>query len=584
MIKISNELGIPIPNLPHAISVSLPTWDDNVGYVSGDKRVVDAMATGYPRFVIHRDVQALARIYEKNFGRPGEKCLLFPTAFTANAFRQFMINRSPDPASPVLVRLVENVICPTGATPNNSNDCVELHVGFFPEEALLLGKQFWQHTGLGISSRLARAALDLIARNETASLAASPVTSPRIFEYNNHSKAEHVGSEHNTHNLPKANAALAKATLRRRIAGLLVNDFLPVALPDNIPELGTSKCGVNVTDDDVFLFPTGMAAIWNSYQLLLALRPQRKSICFGFPYTDTLKILQKWGPGCHFFARAQDAEIDQLSLILQTESISVLYTESPTNPLLQSVNLPRLRALANKYDFLIVVDETIGSFVNVQVLPYADIVITSLSKFFSGEANVTGGSLVLNPAGRHYQTLKSQLQCMYEDTYWGPDAIVMEHNSRNFIPRVHTINQNAEVLSEFLRNRSLSGPSPAPNMVIKQVYYPKWETRANYDASKRASHLSGFSGLFSLTFTTMAASRAFFDNLDCAKGPSLGTSFTLVCPYTILAHFAELDWAEVYGVDTGLVRVSVGLEELEELLSKFTVALEKAEATAYQMR
>ena len=59
------------------------------------------------------------------------------------------------------------------------------------------------------------------------------------------------------------------------------------------------------------------------------------------------------------------------------------------------LRFPRLqdfiRGLADKYDFLIVVDETLGNFVNVEVLPYADLVVSSLSKVFSGDANVMGG-------------------------------------------------------------------------------------------------------------------------------------------------------------------------------------------------
>ncbi|KAG8704170.1 hypothetical protein FRC09_003718 [Ceratobasidium sp. 395] len=367
--------------------------------------------------------------------------------------------------------------------------------------------------------------------------------------------------------------------LRRRIAGVLVDDSPPA----ETPELGASKRGVDVTEDDVFLFPTGMSAIWTSHQLALAARPQHKSICFGFPYTDTLKILQKWGPGCHFFGLGLDSDISQLESVLEQEPILALYTEFPSNPLLRSANLQRLRALADKHDFLIVVDETVGSFVNVEVLPYADIVVSSLSKVFSGEVNVMGGSLVLNPQGRHYKALKDQMKAQYEDVYWGEDSVFMERNSRDFIPRVHTINSNTEALCDFLHSRSLAAsPSPSPKTVIKQVYYPKWQTRENYDACRRLNikdspYPSGFSGLFSVTFTTLDASRAFFDNLDCAKGPSLGTNFTLACPYTILAHYAELDWAEAYGVETGLVRVSVGLEEREELLAKFAFALEKAE-------
>ena len=71
--------------------------------------------------------------------------------------------------------------------------------------------------------------------------------------------------------------------------------------------------------------------------------------------------------------------------------VTALFCEFPSNPLLQSPNLPRLRQLANKYRFLIIIDETVGGFVNVDVLQYADIITTSMSKLFSGSANVMGG-------------------------------------------------------------------------------------------------------------------------------------------------------------------------------------------------
>jgi cystathionine gamma-synthase len=121
--------------------------------------------------------------------------------------------------------------------------------------------------------------------------------------------------------------------------------------------------------------------------------------CRSFPYTDTLKILQKWGPGCHFFGHGLDNDIDALETLLEAEvernpkkkPLLALFTEFPSNPLLRSANLPRLRALADKYDFFIVVDDTIGNYVNVRVLPYADIVVSSLTKVFSGASNVMGG-------------------------------------------------------------------------------------------------------------------------------------------------------------------------------------------------
>lgn len=64
-----------------------------------------------------------------------------------------------------------------------------------------------------------------------------------------------------------------------------------------------------------------------------------------------------------------------------------------------------------------------------------------------------------------------------------------------------------------------------------------------------------------------------FDALETAKGPSLGTNFTLCCPYTLLAHYGELEWAAQFGVDSHLIRISVGLEETEELVGVFERAL-----------
>ena len=87
---------------------------------------------------------------------------------------------------------------------------------------------------------------------------------------------------------------------------------------------------------------------------------------------------------------------------------------------------------------------------------------------------------------------------------------------------------------------------------------------------------AGYGHLFSLTFTHPIAARAFYDALGCEKGPSLGTNFTLSCPFVVLAHYTELEWARSYGVDPDLVRVSVGLEDAKKLRSWFEKALDVA--------
>ncbi|KAG5732329.1 Cystathionine gamma-synthase [Termitomyces sp. T112] len=617
------------PYTPHAISVSLPTWRDNVAYEEGQKRVVDSMVTGYPRFFLHLSIQKLARIFEHKYGRNGERCMLFATQKVAEHCRSFMQKYS------VNCRLMSLLICPEDKANGRiierdvrtQSDCssaasVNVHIVLFPPDSFPFAKQFWQHTGMGMSSRLAEHCLSMLPDEVTqARTPSSPPMLPRYIgkAFNKHysvksqsrstspplpqpsSRGETLEADHSVYleerygrNLPLAFASSAKRALRRRVAGVLIHDTAheyqgePVAGGKNLV-VGPSSRGVaDVSEHDVYLYPTGMAAIWNAHHIALATRPVAKSVCFGFPYTDTLKILQKWGPGCHFFGEGVDSEIDELEALLKREvsqnpdkpPVVALFTEFPSNPLLRSANLPRLRALADKYDFLLVIDETIGNFVNVEVLPYADVVVSSLSKVFSGVANVMGGSLVLNPRRKYYAALKAYMDANFEDLYYDEDAIYMERNSRDFQRRISIIDNNTTAVCDFLRSRSVAGG--ASSAVLKEVFYPKYITPQNYEICriKMPGVEGGYGGLFSLTFTSNAASEAFFDALECYKGPSLGTNFTLACPFTILAHFAELDWAAQYGVEEGLVRISVGMEDTQLLLRWFDVALKVAEATA----
>lgn len=76
---------------------------------------------------------------------------------------------------------------------------------------------------------------------------------------------------------------------------------------------------------------------------------------------------------------------------IQKPPILALVTEFPSNPLLRSPDLARLRTLADKYDSLIVVDDGVGNFIKVETLPFVGVVAKSLSKIFRGVSNVMGG-------------------------------------------------------------------------------------------------------------------------------------------------------------------------------------------------
>ncbi len=477
----AEDLGRPIPDSPHAVSVCLPTWADNIGYEEKDPRVIDRLNNGYPRFVYHHLCRKLFALCEERFAGAGESCLAFPSIAAVKRFADFFTKA-------------------TSRRPSlNEFGAHGVQVACFPSECAETAKSGWQHFGEGISSRQAEACLQ---------------------------------------DRQPPDAARAKKLLRQRLADSAGAEF-----------------------EDVFLFPSGMNAIFTVYRGLEARLPHRKCVQFGFPYVDTLKIQQKCGRGVHFYPRGDEAEVEQLARTLAAEPVSGIYTEFPSNPLLKSPDLARLAELARKNGCPLIVDDTVATFINADVLSAADAVCSSLTKFFSGSGDVTAGSVVLNPRGPFYADLKAALD-RNEDLLWAEDAVVLEENSRDFEERVQRINQNAERLADHLHQH--------PRVAV--VNYPKYQTPRRYRAFQKQG--GGFGGLMSIELTEPAVrAPRVFDALRVSKGPNLGTNYTLVSPYTILAHYGELEFAESCGVSRYLLRISVGLEDADDLINRFDEAL-----------
>ena len=97
----ADELGRPIPDSPHAVSVALPCWEHVVGYEEGDPNVVSRMQTGYPRFLVHKDVRKIA----ENMA-PGQQCLPFPSRKAAELCAAF-VSRAHAAGYPVFVYTVD---------------------------------------------------------------------------------------------------------------------------------------------------------------------------------------------------------------------------------------------------------------------------------------------------------------------------------------------------------------------------------------------------------------------------------------------------------------------------------------------
>ncbi len=377
----------------------------------------------------------------------------------------------------------------------------DLHVVVFPVEAFDTAKRYWQHYGNIVSSRLAQATME----GREGTYGKSP----------------------------------AKKALLARIAKL-----------------------VGVKSTDIRLYPSGMAALSSALECVRATKPRAKTIQLGLPYVDLLRIQTKWGPEAAFFPVLNEETFQAITWQVENGPIAAVFCEFPGNPLLQSCDIERLSSLLRKNNVPLVIDETLGSFVNVDMLPFADIIVTSLTKYFSGVGDVMAGSLIVNPSSPLNDELKKSLRKQYEDRLWDDDAAVLEFNSRDYVDRMRRINTNAEQLCDFLHAHSK----------VQRVHFPKYETPSNYKKACRPG--AGYGGMFSLVLKDAATNAPkFFDSLRVSKGPSLGTNYTLACPYTLLAHFDELDFVESVGVSPNLVRVSIGIESSGDLVTRFTDAL-----------
>lgn len=562
--------------------------------VSGLILVFSLLLTQVTRFFIHYSIQRLASAIMSRHGDPDSQlAMLFPTTACANRCVEFLFKNSPNIA-PSSIRILKFVPGPRRDDIFASNTVLHrLAAVIYPRDLWPIAKQFWQHTGEGIQSRRAEfchRALEngsMILSNSTPSTPRvakgprryqrlsvdntskngdDPASSASIDEsaYNKVDSAQFV-EERFGRNLDLKLASQAKLAIRKRIAGSLTSDAeLPYSLEHPSDEGEVRNADVpGFSVDDVYIYPTGMNAIFHAHLALKACVRESQSVMYGFPYVDTLKILEKFGPGATFYGHCNAQELDDLESRLKAgDRITSLFCEFPGNPLLKTPDIRRIRRLADDYDFAVAVDETIGNFLNVHVLPYADVLVSSLTKIFSGDSNVMGGSMILNPNSNYYPRLKRYLEANYEDNQFEEDSIYLERNSRDFVSRIQRVNHNAEAIAEILR----------AHPKVKQVMYPKYnDTKHFYDACKLAE--GGYGGLLCATFYNISDAEAFYDNLDVHKGPSLGTNFTLASPFIILAHYTELDWAAQYGCEASLVRFSVGLDDTERLKGVFETAL-----------
>ena len=321
-----------------------------------------------------------------------------------------------------------------------------------------------------------------------------------------------------------------------------------------------------VSSEDVFLFSSGMAAIFAVHRLLLTRKPEAPTIQVEFPYLDSFKMQEEFGEGGVIdYSMTTSGGLDEISRWFESGGEAAgVYTELPSNPLLKTADLQRVADILRAQEVPLIVDDTVATSVNVNGFLFADVLTTSLTKLFSGAGDVAAGAVILNPESPFYSVLKDDLGLEEAASpLFIRDAIVLEINSRHFEERVRATNENGRELFDWLSERP----------EIESIWHPLTCCRENYDAVRRAD--GGYGALFSMRLKAdQEAVARFYDALEISKGPSLGTDFSLVCPYTLLAHYHELDWAGERGAARDLIRVWIGLEDPEDLIGRLERAFE----------
>jgi cystathionine gamma-synthase len=314
---------------------------------------------------------------------------------------------------------------------------------------------------------------------------------------------------------------------------------------------------------NICLTPSGMNAVYCALKGLKTIQNangKTKLIQLGWLYLDTMNIVEHYFDENKIFYDINDLDSVENYLIQNGHTISAIITEIPTNPLLQTVDLERLKFLCIKYNIVLVIDATFATPFNMNLKPYADIYVESLTKFACGNADVLMGAIILNENSKI--SMISQEFFKHADMPYIKDIQRMALQIQNYESRMKIISSNTKKLVEYFKT--------AP--FIDEIFYclsPKYAL--NYQ--KLMIDENSYTGIVSVTFKKDF--KEVYDKLNFAKGPSLGTEFTLLMPYTYLAHYDLItsksgnEFLNQIGLPINLLRISVGCENINEIIIEF---------------
>ena len=309
-----------------------------------------------------------------------------------------------------------------------------------------------------------------------------------------------------------------------------------------------------------YAFATGMAAVFSTFAALLDSGDHIVSArsVFGSTHSLFTKFLPKWNIETSYF---KVDEVDQVESLIKPET-KILYVESPTNPGCDVLDLEHLGNLAKKHNLIFVVDNCFATPYLQQPIKFgADIVIHSATKMIDGQGRVLGGVSV----GR--ADLIREIYLFSRNT--GPalspfNAWVLSKSLETLHVRADRHCENALKVAEFLEGHDK----------VNMVKYPFLKSHPQYEVAKKQMRHGGNIVAFEVK-GGIDAGRKFLNSIKmCSLSANLGDTRTIVTHPASTTHskLAEEDRLEV-GITDGLVRCSVGLEHIEDVIADLDQAL-----------
>ncbi len=309
-----------------------------------------------------------------------------------------------------------------------------------------------------------------------------------------------------------------------------------------------------------YAFATGMSAIFSSFAALLNAGDHIVSCrsVFGSTHSMFTKYLPKWNIETSYF------KVDEVHLVesLIKENTKILYIETPTNPGVDILDLDVIGKIAKKYNLIFIVDNCFATpYVQQPIKFGADLVIHSATKLIDGQGRVLGGVTVGT------KDLIREIYLFARNT--GPamsafNAWVLSKSLETLSIRVEKHCENALKVAQFLED----------NENVEFVKYPFLKSHPQYKVAKQQMKLGGNIVAFEIK-GGIDAGRQFLNKIKmCSLSANLGDTRTIVTHPSSTTHgrLSEEDRLEV-GITDGLVRVSVGLENVEDIINDIQQAL-----------